>query len=94
MLDKDLFKQKINELLVSFPNWKIKYDDPFTMKLWYSKFEDMEDEHFYYMIDKYIENETFNPTIAGLKSWDIAPRKSRDQIKHEQMVREMGLFND
>lgn len=94
MLDKELFFNKMDQLVASYPNWKLEVGSEKVMRFWYSKFENMKNNHFEYMVDKYIENETFNPTIAGLKNWDIAPRKSRDQIKHEQMIKEMGLLDD
>lgn len=92
MLDKEVFFKKMDELLMAYPNWNIQYDDPKVMKFWYSKFKHMENRHFELMIDRYIENENFNPTIGGLKSWDIEPRKSAEQIAHEKMLKEHGLL--
>lgn len=89
-----MFFNKMDQLVVSYPNWKLEVESEKVMKFWYSKFESMENNHFEYMVDKYIENEIYNPTIAGLKKWDIVPRKSKDQIKHEEMIKEMGLLND
>lgn len=92
MLSKDTFMFKMDELLMTFPNWKIKYDDPNTMRFWYSKFSHMNEKQFVFMIDSYIENETFNPTIGGLKNYDTLPKKSHTQIEHEKMLKENGLL--
>lgn len=94
MLGKDVFKSKMNELLMAFPNWKINNNDPTTMKFWYGKFKKMSNKDFNDMVDNYIGGEQFAPTIKGLKEYDISAKKSRDQIEHEKMLKEMGYFDD
>jgi len=32
------------------------------------------------------------PTVSGLKRNDTIPRKSKDQIEHEKMLKENGLL--
>lgn len=88
MLNKDVFFNKMDELVMTYANWRLKYDDVKTMKFWYDKFKDFEDERFIQMVDKYLANEKFNPTIAGLREWDIMPRKSATQIAHEKSLAE------
>ena len=78
---------------MSFPSWKIKNDDPETMRFWYNKFDHMDEDAFVKMVDEYIENENFNPTVAGLKKWDVLPKKSATQIIHEQMLKEYGYYD-
>lgn len=92
MLDKQVFKKGMQQLLYAFPNWKIKLDDQEVARFWYMRFKDFENERFMQMVDKYIENEKFDPTIKSLKSWDIMPRKTRDQLEHEKMLKEAGLL--
>jgi len=93
MLHKDVFFKKMDELVVTYPNWKLKFEDAEVMKLWYSKFRNMTDEQFTQMVENYIENESFNPTVAGLKKWDTMPRKSAVQIRHEQALKEYGYYD-
>ena len=92
MLNKDIFFDQMELLVGMYPSWGIQKDDPKVMKSWYGFFKHMDDERFTYMINQYIENENFNPTIAGLKKCDTIPRKTKDQIKHEKMLKENGLY--
>jgi len=92
MLDKKTFIHGLNKLLVAYPNWKLDIDSDFTLRVWYEKFKHMDGARFKHMIDQYVENEERIPTIAGLKRCDTFPRKSIDQIKHEEMLREEGLI--
>src|SRR5690625_324762 len=89
MLTKETFSFKMNELLMAFPNWKIDNNDPETMRFWYYQLKDMSGDRFVAMVDQYINNEQYNATIGGLKQYDTLPRKTRDQIEHEKMLREM-----
>ena len=90
MLDKNVFFEKMDELVMSFPSWKLDFEDAKVMKFWYSKFEHMDNERFVYMVDSYVNGESFPPTINGLNNHDNIPRKSRDQVEHEKMLKEMG----
>lgn len=92
MLDKDTFFEKFDELVTAYPSWKLDFGNARVVKFWYSKFEDMESGHFIHMVDSYIEKERFNPTIAGLREHDTLPRKTRDQIEHEKMLKEHGML--
>lgn len=92
MLDKDVFKDGMNVLLIAYPSWGLKYHDADTMQFWYEKFQHMTNERFEYMVAKHIEFERFNPTVKSLLENDTLPRKSATQIKHEQMLRENGLL--
>ena len=91
MLDKTTFKDGMQKLVDTYPNWNFKYDDPKTMRMWYEYFKHMDTERFNYMIDQYVKHERAYPTIAGLLENDTMPRKTRTQIKHEKMLEELGL---
>ena len=66
MLDKEVFTEGILDLLNVFPNWNIEIEDARTMRTWYSFFQKMTDTNFKAMVARYIREERFNPTIAGL----------------------------
>jgi len=86
MLDKEVFFKNMDNLLMAFPNWKLDVRDVETMKFWYTVFRSFDNARFAYMVDQYINNEQYNPTIGGLKQHDTMPRKTRDQIEHEKML--------
>ena len=67
MLSNDSFKKGFVKLLVVFPNWRIKSDDPVVMQVWYDYFKNMTDEEYSEMVDSYIGKEKMIPTVAGLK---------------------------
>jgi len=69
MLDKDIFRKKIEELAISYPNWKLDITDKKIIKTWYKHFDHFDDKDFIQAIDSYIGNERFNPTIAGIKEY-------------------------
>lgn len=93
MLNKELFFNKMNELLILFPNWNPDLDNKETVITWYKQFQDLYDEEFIHMVDSFIQNEKFNPTVGGLFQYLVKKkRKSRDQIKHEEMLKENGLL--
>lgn len=89
MLDKELFKKGMNQLLLAFPRWSVKLEEREVAEFWYKKFKHLTDKQFNNMVEKYIENERFEPTIKGLNDWDITPRKSLTQINHEKMLEEL-----
>lgn len=66
MLSKEKFRDGIEKLLMFYPNWTIKADDPKVMKEWYEIFKNMKEENFVTMINKHINTVLFNPTIASL----------------------------
>ena len=89
MLSKDVFFEGMDKLLAFYPGWKIRNDDKNVMKVWYEMFKHMDDERFMYMINNYIKSDKSLPTVAGLLACDTIPRKTKDQIEHEKMLREM-----
>ena len=91
-ISKDLFVDHMNILLVAFPSWNFDSKNPLALKVWYDKFKHFDEERFTRMIDSYVSDAKFNPTIAGLKEHDTLPRKSITQINHEKMLKENGLM--
>ena len=71
MLNKDVFFKGMEDLIIFFPNWNIKVDDIKVTKAWYSMFEKCSDEEFKKIIYGYIENESFPPTVVGLKKYNL-----------------------
>src|SRR5690625_6732940 len=89
MLDKELFKEKMEKLLTFFPNWNVDLSDRVVAGMWYSQFGHMSDEKFSKAVEDYIENEQFNPTVAGIKKYYVPdPKKSAVEIAHEKMLEE------
>jgi hypothetical protein len=93
MLDKEVFKEQFEKILILYPNWRIDFNDAKTAKVWYEQFKHMDDVRFTQMISSYIQNEKFNPTVKGLLENDTAPQKSLTQVEHEKMLQEMGSFD-
>lgn len=69
MLDKKVFKEKMQDLVDFYPSWKLDITEKAIVKKWYKKFEKYDNENFKEAVDKYIENEEFAPTIAGIKKY-------------------------
>lgn len=66
MLDKKTFSAGLNELKAVFPNWNVDLGDPFVLGIWYKSFKHMDDTNYNAMIKKYINEQRFVPTVAGL----------------------------
>ncbi len=67
MLNKDVFKQKMQDLIDFYPSWGIKTDNSQVMSKWYERFKEYTDDQFSETVNKHIETITFNPTVASLK---------------------------
>lgn len=76
MLDKDLFKRQMERLAVLYPNWNINITDSEVMKIWYNQFKDYDSKYFVKMVDKYISESKYPPTVAGLKEYYHGPLKA------------------
>lgn len=93
MIDKQVFKQKMDELMILFPSWGFDKSNEKEALTWYNKFSDLTNKEFSYMVDSFIKNDKFNPTVGGLRQYIVEePKKSRDQIEHEQMLMENGML--
>lgn len=88
MLDKKTFINGLNKLIVAYPNWNLDVDNAQVLKIWFDFFKHMDNKRFDHMINEYIDNQRFNPTVAGLKECDTFPRKSITQLRHEQEMKE------
>ena len=91
MLDKEVFKSKIKELSLAFRNWKFDITDKELISFWYKQFKNYGNEEFKNLIQKYIDNESYSPTIAGIKNNSNEPDKVTankiKQRKKEQLKR-------
>ena len=67
MLSKKTFKQQIKRLSILYPNWRIDISDSATMKFWYEEFKNYSDEVFEMQVNNYINEQTYPPTVAGIK---------------------------
>ncbi len=70
MLNKNLFAEKMEELLVLFPNWNIELDAK-NMRVWYKQFSDLTNNEFIRMIDTYVRNEQYHPTVGSLRKYIV-----------------------
>lgn len=70
MLDKQLFRQQMERLAALYSNWKVEIEEKEVMKIWYNEFKDYDDEKFKRKIQKYIDNNQYPPTVAGIKNKD------------------------
>ncbi len=66
MLNKDTFKEQIERLIYIYPTWKIDYTNSKALKAWYDRFRHIDDMQFIKMVDKYIDTDAWNPTVAGI----------------------------
>ena len=66
MLDKKVFSAGLNELKAVFPNWNVDLGDPFVLRVWYKSFKHMDDANYKSMVSKYMKEQKFAPTVAGL----------------------------
>lgn len=89
MLDKNLFKAKMQLLVDIFPNWKVDTTNKRTLNNWYLFFEDTEDEIFNSAVDLYSQKNTFPPTISQLlESCTRAINKRERELNKNPIRRE------
>ena len=67
MLDKKVFSAGLNELKAVFPNWNVDLGDAFVLRVWYKSFKHMDDANYKSMVSKYMKEQKFAPTVAGLQ---------------------------
>lgn len=90
MLDKELFREKIAELNVLYPNWKVDITDKKTVLIWYEQFKNCTDAQFEEMVQQYIDNNKFPPTIAGIKEYDSGWHHRKDYKTVERYYKKRG----
>jgi predicted RNA-binding protein len=66
MLDKKVFKEGFERLLIIYPTWGLNASDSNVIRTWYEEFKDLSNERFTNMVSNYIKKEKYNPTVAGL----------------------------
>lgn len=66
MLSKNVFKEGMEKLIVFYPKWTFSAQDEKSTKLWYEKFKKCDDAKFLSMIDSYVMNETYAPSVKAL----------------------------
>ena len=67
MLEKETFKNGIQELVYAFIDWKIDVKNQEIMKIWYRNLNDYSEDIFLKGVQKYIKTQRYNPTIASLR---------------------------
>ncbi|WP_163583305.1 hypothetical protein [Gracilibacillus saliphilus] len=95
-LSKEKFIEQMNQLLIFFPNWNVDLSSKTVASRWYHQFADCTDREFFKMVQLYIEKESFNPTVAGLKKyWVKDQRKRPEQVEWErvQFQQHQALLN-
>jgi len=68
-LNKDIFFNKMEELINIYPSWNIDFSDEEVVRDWYKRFKNIDENTFVEAVNDYIENERFNPTVAGLMEY-------------------------
>lgn len=66
MLDKKVFKDKMEQLIRFYPSWNLKIEDSKVMSDWYEMFKDKTNDQFETMVKHHIKTVPFNPTVASL----------------------------
>lgn len=67
MLNKEVFKHCVQDLIDFYPHWGIRADNSSVMAKWYSQFQMFEDHTFLKGVRHYIKTESYTPTVAGLQ---------------------------
>ena len=70
MLNKNVFFDGMKELVIFFPNWNVKVEEEEVTRAWYEMFKKCYDLEFTGMVQGYIKNENFPPTVAGLNKYN------------------------
>lgn len=70
MLDKKVFKDKMEQLIRFYPSWNLKIEDSKIMSDWYEMFKDKTDVQFEVMVRHHIKTVPFNPTVASLSDYN------------------------
>jgi hypothetical protein len=68
MLDKKTFKQGINNLIYSYPLWRIDVSNVECMKFWYDNFNNFDNDSFIEGINTFVRNNKEYPTISELRN--------------------------
>ncbi|KYG28148.1 hypothetical protein [Alkalihalobacillus trypoxylicola] len=91
MLTKSTFQDGMNKLLIFYPHWNINLEESEIAIAWYQKFLRFDDSSFQTMVDKYIESETYVPTVAGLNKYKPNPRFEKNASYLDKVVEMRGF---
>lgn len=89
MLDKELFKKQMERLAALYDRWQVEIENPDVMKIWYGEFKDYEDDFFVDMVDEYVLENQYNPTVAGIKQ---GRKPKEDMSKYEFTEKDIRRF--
>lgn len=88
MLNKHLFLEKIKELVIYFPSWNFEVSDK-NVRIWYNQFSDLTDNEFKRMVETYVQNEQYPPTVGSLRKYIVKdPEKNQVLEKIEEWRKE------
>lgn len=72
-------------MLIVFPNWGFDKADAEFVKTWYEQFNNMNDYQFSVMVDSYIKNEKYTPTVAGLLNYKTNDLPEKEYTLEDQL---------
>lgn len=91
MLNKDVFREGILNLMFAFPNWKMEIDNPKAMAYWYSFFEKMKNADFLKMVHDYCKHDDRLPTVRGLLDCRPEVKPKPDTRTYEEVIRDARI---
>lgn len=92
MLDKKVFKDKMEQLIRFYPSWNLKIEDSKVMSDWYSKFSSLKESEFNEIVNLHIDKVRFNPTVASLNEFRIDVMKP--EIDYSALGERSSMWND
>lgn len=90
-LSKEVFKQKLQELIFCYPNWSMDIENKEAVMAWYRRFKNYNEEDFKKGVDRYIDQKKYPPTVAELKRLmpiRVSPEEKRRAIQRMQALME------
>jgi len=86
MLSYEVFTNNFETLTEIFINWKFDLTNAKGCNTWFKQFEYMADSDFERMINDYIKQETFPPTVSALLKYyrKISPNANKLSIRERE----------
>ena len=81
-VSKDVFIEGLKRLALMFPTWKMDLSNNETIKLLYKYLGYCTNERYLIGVDKFIESESLNPTVASLKKHIKSSDERVPEIKY------------
>lgn len=94
MLNKEVFKQKIQEMIYFYPSWNIKNEESVVMALFYTKFSKWTDDQFIDVVNMHVDTIEFNPTIATLKRLFAVVEANKPSLDYSSLGEESSMWNE